>query len=107
MDATRAQEYIKPIIENLQSRNEVVFVRALKTAERTGKGLSTLWRDVADGNFVPPVPIGKRSVAWVEREVDAFLEATIFCHRHGLEIPANTLVQLIVNARFGTEEKRK
>lgn len=69
-----AEQY-KAILTRLRLHNGVHMLRAPAAAKKAGLGISTLWRDVKAGTFVPPVRLGPRTVAWVEAEVDAVLEA--------------------------------
>ena len=45
--------------------------------ERIGLRTTQLYQLVKDNQFPKPVPLGKRAVAWVEAEVDAWIEARI------------------------------
>ncbi len=45
--------------------------------ELTGLKTTQLYQLVKDNQFPKPVPVGKRAVAWVEAEVDAWIEARI------------------------------
>ena len=40
----------------------------------TGIPPSTLYRLIRDGRFPRPIPLGSRSVGWLQREVDDWLE---------------------------------
>jgi predicted DNA-binding transcriptional regulator AlpA len=62
------------------------FIRAQRAAEKSAIGVSTLWRDVKRGTFVPPVRISSRNVAWVEAEIDALLAAKALMSRSGKTI---------------------
>jgi len=37
-----------------------------------------LYNKITEGSFPPPISVGARSVAWVESEVTAIIEAWIF-----------------------------
>lgn len=54
----------------------------------TGKQPSTVYRDIANGEFPPSVPIGDRAVAWIEDEVLEWVEKRI------AEARDNTLIKL-------------
>jgi prophage regulatory protein len=43
----------------------------------TGRKRSSTYEDIADGLMVPPVPIGRRAVAWPRAEVEAVITARI------------------------------
>ncbi len=53
------------------------FIRRAAVVERTGLPTSSLYLLISQGRFPKPVPISERSVGWVEREVDDWLEARI------------------------------
>lgn len=43
----------------------------------TGFENSTLYKYISEGGFPKPVSLGERAVAWVESEVEAWIEARI------------------------------
>lgn len=45
--------------------------------QRTGKSKSTIYLNIQQGDFPSPIPIGAHSVAWIEREVDTWIEERI------------------------------
>lgn len=51
--------------------------RLKKVLDRTGYGRSTLYQQVADGLFPPPVHLGKRTAGWISAEIEAVLAARI------------------------------
>jgi prophage regulatory protein len=55
-------------------------MRLLKRPEveaRTGKSRSSIYLGVHAGTFPKPVRLGPNSVAWVEAEIDAYIEKRI------------------------------
>ena len=46
-------------------------------AERTACSESRIYELIAEGKFPPPVPIGKRAVAWLESEVAVWVAERI------------------------------
>jgi predicted DNA-binding transcriptional regulator AlpA len=76
---------------------------AKRTADKAGVGVSTLWRDVKMGVFVPPIRLSERRVAWLEAEVDAMLEAKKLISRTGLLID----LQVFVNVLIGVSQKQR
>lgn len=55
----------------------LALMRRPKVLALTGWSKSTLANRVADNEFPSPVPTGPRTVAWVEAEVFAWIEARI------------------------------
>lgn len=55
----------------------LALMRRPKVLALTGWSKSTLANRVADNEFPAPVPTGPRTVAWVEAEVIAWVEARI------------------------------
>jgi prophage regulatory protein len=53
------------------------LLRLPKVKARTGKGTTTIYRDMANGTFPKPVQIGGGRVAWRESEIDAWIAARI------------------------------
>jgi len=44
---------------------------------RTGQSRSSIYAAIQRGEFPKPVPIGARAVAWVESEIDEYIERQI------------------------------
>jgi prophage regulatory protein len=53
------------------------LIRLKEVIRRTGKGRSSIYKAISNGQFPPPVQIGERSSAWVEEEVSTWIEARI------------------------------
>ena len=53
------------------------FLRLPQVCDRTGFGRTTIYRKMADGEFPRQVFLGARTVAWIEAEVDQWLEQRI------------------------------
>lgn len=70
--------------------------RLKKVLDRTGYGRSTLYQQVADGLFPPPVHLGKRTAGWISSEVDDVLAARI---QGKDEEEIRVLVRTLVNTR--------
>jgi len=49
------------------------FVRLREVMARTGLSRSTIYVWVAEGRFPKPVPLGARSVGWIESELEEWL----------------------------------
>lgn len=53
------------------------LIRRPEVLRRCGISNSTLHRRVCAGDFPAPVPLGSASVAWVESEIDTWIERRI------------------------------
>jgi len=42
---------------------------------RTGRGRSSMYRDIAAGTFPKPVALGPRAVGWRESDITAWIES--------------------------------
>lgn len=51
------------------------LIRLPEVLARTGLCRQTIWRMECDGQFPPRRRIGARAVAWVEAEVDAWVDS--------------------------------
>jgi prophage regulatory protein len=72
------------------------FLRLPSVCDRTGRRRSSLYDDIKQGVFVPPVKIGEQAVGWPECEVDALVRARIA----GLDrVSIQCLVKELVAAR--------
>jgi len=50
-----------------------MILRRKEVELRTGLSRSTIYERIRLGTFPAPIPLGPRSVGWVEEEIDAFL----------------------------------
>lgn len=66
---------------HLQSNARVLRLNQVKL--KLGIAHSTIWAAVKGGLLPPPFSISGRSVGWLESEIDAIIEARIFCARQG------------------------
>lgn len=49
------------------------LIRIKDVMERTGLARSTIYKYISLGQFPHPIKLGTRAVAWVEREVEAWI----------------------------------
>ena len=59
------------------------MLRLPEVTDRTGRAVSTTWKDIAQKVFPGQVSLGPRSVGWKESEVSAWMEARAFATRTG------------------------
>jgi prophage regulatory protein len=60
-------------MENSSPR--ILRMQALK--RKTGRGHSSIYMAMKEGDFPRPIKIGKRGVGWLEHEVDAWIKARV------------------------------
>ena len=53
------------------------LIRRPEVLERVGLSSSTLYEMTAAGEFPAPIPIGRQAVAWLDSEVDAWINERI------------------------------
>ena len=53
------------------------LLRLPAVLEKTGKTITGWYQEVRERTAPQPVPIGRRTVAWLESEVDAWIEARV------------------------------
>lgn len=53
------------------------IIRLREVKAKVGKGHSSIYEDMNNGNFPKSVPLGKRAVGWIEEEVDRWIDARI------------------------------
>lgn len=51
------------------------IIRRSTVLERTGLSVSTLYYFISEGRFPKPVKLGLRSVGWIEKEVDGWIQS--------------------------------
>lgn len=72
---------IKSKTANIQSKQKLNLgnrlLRRPDVERKTGKSRSAIYAEISNGTFPAPVHIGKKSVAWLEEEVDAWIMAQV------------------------------
>lgn len=53
------------------------LLRLNEVKQRTGLSKSSIYNQIGDGTFPEPVPIGARAVAWVEDEIQEWIDNRI------------------------------
>lgn len=53
------------------------LIRLDQVRARTGLSRSSIYAKVSSGEFPKPIALGARSVAWVESEISAWIQARI------------------------------
>lgn len=53
------------------------ILRLPTVRKRTGKSRSTIYAEIKDGRFPSQIQIGKRSVGWIESEIDKHIQDQI------------------------------
>lgn len=62
-------------MSNIQTKER--FLRLTDVIKRTGLSRSSIYQNIADGNFPTNISLGARSVAWLESEIDAWMQTRI------------------------------
>ena len=57
--------------------NPKKFLRLPDVMDRTGYGRSTIYEMIGAGKFPAPVHLGPRAVAWLESEVETWMQDRI------------------------------
>jgi prophage regulatory protein len=71
---------------NIHALDNPVFLRRHDVEARTGLSRSSIYDRIAAGEFPKPVPLGGRSVGWLEAEITEWQKARI-AERDKKEIP--------------------
>lgn len=66
------------------------LIRLKEVTARTGLEKSTVYDLIADGEFPKPIPLTKRTVAWIESEVQAWIEKRIAAARSPVKLAAQS-----------------
>lgn len=53
------------------------LIRIKDVMERTGLARSTIYKYISLGQFPQPIKLGTRAVAWVESEIDTWINDSI------------------------------
>jgi len=62
------------------------FLRLPTVKSRTGLSRSTLLRRISEGRFPAPVPLGGRTVGWLESEVNSWMEQQVRLRKASISI---------------------
>lgn len=57
--------------------NQDKLIRLPRLIEKIGGSRSWIYQEIAESRFPRPVKIGKRSSAWVESEIDEWIQQRI------------------------------
>jgi prophage regulatory protein len=60
------------------------LLRLPDVVKLTKRSRSSIYAGIKDGSFVQPIKIGERSIAFIEREVQEWIEARIAESRHDI-----------------------
>ncbi|ASG32923.1 MULTISPECIES: helix-turn-helix transcriptional regulator [Enterobacterales] len=60
------------------------LIRLPEVLKRTGFGKAWIYRLISEGRFPAPVKIGVRAVAFVESEIDAWIQSVIETSRNNV-----------------------
>ncbi len=61
------------------------LIRLSEVLKRVPYSRSTIYLKVARGEFPQPVSLGARAVAWVQADVDAWIDRRIAAGREGVQ----------------------
>lgn len=56
-----------------QIQSTLAILRRKEVEARTKLSRSTIYARIKNGTFPAPVPLGPKSVGWIESEIDSFL----------------------------------
>lgn len=58
-----------------QSETSHKLIRLPKVIEKTGKSRTRIYEDIKNNSFPKQIKTGIRTVAWIEREIEEWIEA--------------------------------
>ena len=64
------------------------LIRIKEVMSRTGLARSTVYKYISENNFPKPIKLGSRAVAWVESEIEGWINDVI--HERDREQPEPT-----------------
>jgi len=66
-----------PAVDLPQAGKPLRLIRLHEVKHRTGMGRSWIYESIQRGAFPQPIPTGERAVAWVEGEIEAWIQDRI------------------------------
>lgn len=58
-------------------QDALVILRRKQVEARTGLSRSSIYAGIAAGTFPAPLPLGEKSVGWLEHEIDGWITSRI------------------------------
>jgi len=65
-------------------QNQTCFLRLPQVKQRTGLSRSTIYLRIPRGEFPSPINLGGRAVAWLESEIDEWINDRVSASRGGV-----------------------
>ena len=72
------------------------ILRLSQVSAKVGRANATIWKDVANGVFPPPISLGPRAVGWKSSELDAWIAAHEFASRSKNPIDMKAFVAQLI-----------
>lgn len=75
---------------NTTAQSAAVMPRLIRRKEvlsRVGLSQTTMYEQIRAGQFPKPIPIGQKSVAWLETEIEAWVSHRTALREQGLKQP--------------------
>jgi prophage regulatory protein len=82
------------------------LIRFREVQEKVGLSRTTIWRAERDGKFPNRKQIGKNSIAWLETDIDAWIESKIVGLTPAVKNENETLEACNHNEAIGADELR-
>lgn len=76
------------------------FLRRADVRQRTGRSIASIYNDIAAGVMPPPIPLGARSVGWLESEINAWVAARVLMARTSSAFDMKTFVARLIAPRM-------
>ena len=87
------------IIDKYREATGFQMLSSAQLAKKLCIGISTGWLRTQQKLIPPPIKLSARSVRWVEREIDALLEAQVLASRTGLRLNIRLFVDVLTRPR--------
>lgn len=89
-------EQIRELIFRARKATDDRILRLPQVREKVGRASATIWKDVSEGTFPPPVRIGPRAVGWKNSELQAWLEACSISSRSKQRLDMKAFVAALI-----------
>lgn len=86
---------LQRFVEQARSTVNDRMLRLPQVKLKTGRAVSTIWKDVKEGTLPPPISVGPRSVAWRESELQAWIDARVFASRTKCDIDMKAFIKFL------------
>lgn len=106
VEGAELPDYYVQLIALARNTTTINTLKIKPTAHKVSGSVAGVWAGVKAGIFPPPIKVSTRSVAWIEKELDALLAAKREMSRARQSIDLRLFVALLVAPKAGQSQRQ-